>query len=68
MALTYWSYLQLDKLLDTQQPRSEPAEHDEMLFIVIHQTYELWFKLLLHELDKVTRWQLKQRPRARGCA
>ncbi len=55
MTLTYWSYLQLEKLLDTQHPRSDPAEHDEMLFIVIHQTYELWFKLLLHEIDKVKR-------------
>ena len=55
MTLTYWSYLQLEKLLDVQHPRSEPAEHDEMLFIVIHQTYELWFKLLMHELDKVNR-------------
>lgn len=55
MALTYGSYLEIDKLLAIQQPRSEPAEHDEMLFIVIHQVYELWFKLLLHELDKVKR-------------
>lgn len=53
MALTYWTYLELEKLLDMQHPRSEPPEHDEILFIVIHQTYELWFKLLLHELDKV---------------
>lgn len=51
--LTYWSYLHLDQLLDLQHPRSRPPEHDEMLFIVIHQVYELWFKLLLHELDKV---------------
>ena len=55
MTLTYWSYLDLEKLLDMQHPRSDPAEHDEMLFIVIHQTYELWFKLLLHELDKIKR-------------
>jgi len=55
MALTYWSYLQLEKVLDSQRPQSDPAEHDEILFIVIHQTYELWFKLLLHELDKVKR-------------
>jgi tryptophan 2,3-dioxygenase len=53
VTLTYWSYLDLEKLLDMQHPRSDPAEHDEMLFIVIHQTYELWFKLLLHELDKI---------------
>jgi tryptophan 2,3-dioxygenase len=53
MDLTYASYLKLDQLLDLQQPRSQPAEHDEMLFIVAHQTYELWFKLVLHELDQV---------------
>ena len=53
--LTYSSYLKLPELLQLQQPRSSPSEHDEMLFIVIHQTYELWFKLLLHELEKVQR-------------
>src|ERR1700751_3029714 len=47
-ALTYSSYLALDKLLGAQRPRSD--EHDEVLFIVIHQVYELWFKQLLHEL------------------
>jgi tryptophan 2,3-dioxygenase len=55
MALTYWSYLQLDEMLRLQRPRSEPPEHDEMLFIIIHQTYELWFKLLLHEVEKIKR-------------
>lgn len=55
MALTYGSYLEIDRLLDLQHPRSSPPEHDEMLFIVIHQVYELWFKLILHELDKVKR-------------
>jgi len=48
-ALTYSSYLAIDELLELQRTRSQPAEHDEMLFIVIHQTYELWFKQLLHE-------------------
>ena len=48
--LTYSSYLQLEKLLNIQKVRSEPAEHDELLFITIHQTYELWFKLIIHEL------------------
>lgn len=47
--LTYASYLRVDDLLDLQHPRSSPAEHDETLFIVIHQTYELWFKQILHE-------------------
>ena len=48
--LTYSSYLQLDKLLDAQAPLSEPTHHDEMLFIIQHQTAELWFKLVIHEL------------------
>ena len=52
-ALTYSSYLRVDDLLDLQQPRSEGPEHDEMLFIVIHQVYELWFKEILHEIDRV---------------
>src|SRR5690606_29770717 len=46
-ALTYGSYLALDEVLAAQRPRSD--EHDELLFIVIHQVYELWFKQLLHE-------------------
>jgi len=45
---SYGEYLKLDSLLALQQPG---AEHDEMLFIVIHQVYELWFKEILHELD-----------------
>ena len=52
-AVTYGSYLKIDELLSLQQPRSTGPEHDEMLFIVIHQVYELWFKELLHELDRV---------------
>src|SRR6201997_2865111 len=54
-ALTYGTYLDLEKLLTLQQPRSSPPEHDEMLFIIIHQTYELWFKELLHEFEKINR-------------
>ncbi len=50
-AVSYTSYLQLDKILTAQDPKSEGPEHDEMLFIVIHQVYELWFKQLLHEMD-----------------
>jgi len=53
--LTYANYLDLEKLLTLQNPRSTPAEHDEMLFIVIHQTYELWFKQPLHEFEKIKR-------------
>ena len=53
----YHEYLGLDKLLDAQHPRSaelepEPA-HDEMLFIIVHQSYELWFKQILHEVEAV---------------
>ena len=47
--LTYGSYLRLEQLLASQQLESEPAAHDELLFITIHQVYELWFKQLLHE-------------------
>jgi tryptophan 2,3-dioxygenase len=46
---SYWEYLKLDELLELQQRLGE--EHDEMLFIVIHQSYELWFKEMLHEID-----------------
>jgi tryptophan 2,3-dioxygenase len=51
--LTYANYLDLEKLLALQNPRSTPPEHDEILFIIIHQTYELWFKELLHEFEKI---------------
>jgi len=50
--LTYMSYLHVPELLELQEPRSRPEHHDEMLFIIIHQAYELWFKLILHELEK----------------
>lgn len=49
--LTYNDYLKVPELLALQQPQSDPAHHDEMLFIIIHQAYELWFKLALHELE-----------------
>lgn len=51
MALTYQKYLNIGQLLSLQQLRSKPEEHDEMLFIIIHQTYELWFKQILHEFE-----------------
>jgi tryptophan 2,3-dioxygenase len=57
-AVTYGRYLKIDELLSLQEPRSTSSkgpEHDEMLFIVIHQVYELWFKELLHEFDHVRR-------------
>ncbi|MCB9787575.1 MAG: tryptophan 2,3-dioxygenase [Deltaproteobacteria bacterium] len=50
--LTYGSYLKIPELLALQARLSEPPHHDEMLFIVIHQVYELWFKQLLHEVDE----------------
>ncbi len=53
-ALNYARYLKLDELLGLQRPRDD-VEHDEMLFIVIHQVYELWFKVILHEIDHCRR-------------
>ncbi len=55
MAVTYSSYLKIDELLALQEPLSDGPEHDEMLFIVIHQVYELWFKEILHEADYLRR-------------
>lgn len=49
--MDYAGYLQLDRLLSSQQLQSDPAHHDELLFILIHQTTELWFKLIIHELE-----------------
>jgi tryptophan 2,3-dioxygenase len=51
--LTYGGYLKVRELLQLQSLRSDPPQHDETLFIIIHQTYELWFKQMLHELDNV---------------
>jgi len=54
----YHSYLKLNKILDAQHPRSAELDdnpaHEEMLFIIVHQVYELWFKQLLHELESIT--------------
>ena len=55
MTVTYSSYLRLDQLLALQTPRSGELEHDETLFVIIHQIYELWFKEVLHELDYLMR-------------
>ncbi|MFC4909390.1 tryptophan 2,3-dioxygenase [Actinomadura gamaensis] len=52
-ALTYGGYLRLDRLLDCQEPRT--GAHDELLFVIIHQVYELWFKQILHEADLLQR-------------
>ena len=54
MPVTYSSYLKIDELLNLQECQSEGPKHDEMLFILIHQIYELWFKEILHELDFLT--------------
>lgn len=51
--LSYSSYLRVPELIELQQPQSLPQHHDELLFIIVHQTYELWFKELLHDLDAV---------------
>jgi tryptophan 2,3-dioxygenase len=49
--LTYGSYLRLPELLNQQRPQADPPVHDELLFITVHQAYELWFQQLLHELS-----------------
>ena len=54
--LSYNEYLKVRDLLKLQNTLSEPTSHDELLFIIIHQTYELWFKQLLHELDACISW------------
>src|SRR3954471_16151880 len=62
-ALTYTSYLALDEVLGAQRPKTD--EHDELLFIVIHQVYELWFKQLIHELVHLqARLEAGEGPRA----
>ena len=58
--LTYNDYLKIPELLSLQVPQSSPAHHDELLFIVIHQAYELWFKLILHELDNSIEYMQKK--------
>jgi tryptophan 2,3-dioxygenase len=54
--LSYNKYLKVPELIKLQETLSEPASHDELLFIIIHQTYELWFKQILHELDACAGW------------
>src|SRR6478752_7098423 len=54
--LSYNEYLKVRELLELQRTLSDPVSHDEQLFIVIHQTYELWFKQILHELDATIGW------------
>lgn len=54
--LSYNEYLKVPELIDLQKPLSDPTSHDELLFIIIHQTYELWFKQILHEVDASIDW------------
>jgi tryptophan 2,3-dioxygenase len=54
--LSYNKYLKVPELIELQQTLSDPPSHDELLFIVIHQTYELWFKQILHEIDGTIKW------------
>ena len=54
--LSYNKYLKVRQLIELQETLSDPESHDELLFIIIHQTYELWFKQILHELDATAKW------------
>jgi len=54
--LSYNKYLKVPELLRLQETLSDPKSHDELLFIIIHQTYELWFKQILHEIDATIKW------------
>ena len=60
-ALSYNEYLRVPELIGLQNTLSEPTSHDELLFIVIHQTYELWFKQILHEIDASIEWLKESR-------
>lgn len=60
-ALSYNEYLKVPELISLQKSLSEPVSHDELLFIVIHQTYELWFKQILHEIDASINWLKENR-------
>ena len=59
--LSYNEYLKVPELIKLQATLSEPASHDELLFIIIHQTYELWFKQILHEIDASIKWLEERR-------
>jgi tryptophan 2,3-dioxygenase len=59
--LSYNKYLRVPELIGLQQTLSEPTSHDELLFIIIHQTYELWFKQVLHEMDAAVKWMAEGR-------
>ncbi len=59
--LSYNEYLKVPELIGLQKTLSEPTSHDELLFIIIHQTYELWFKQILHEVDATKKWLAENR-------
>ncbi|MCO6511757.1 MAG: hypothetical protein J5I65_13285 [Aridibacter famidurans] len=59
--LSYNEYLKVADLIDLQKTLSDPVSHDELLFIIIHQTYELWFKQILHEIDGTIAWMAEGR-------
>lgn len=59
--LSYNKYLKVPELIQLQETLSDPPSHDELLFIVIHQTYELWFKQILHEVDASIKWLSEDR-------
>ena len=59
--LSYNKYLKVPELIKLQETLSKPASHDELLFIIIHQTYELWFKQILHELSACVGWMREDR-------
>jgi tryptophan 2,3-dioxygenase len=62
--LSYNKYLRVADLIGLQECLSDPAHHDELLFITIHQTYELWFKQILHEIDAATKQMTEDRAAA----
>jgi tryptophan 2,3-dioxygenase len=62
--LSYNKYLRVPDLIGLQECRSDPAHHDELLFITIHQAYELWFKVILQEIDAAIRLMNEDRPAA----
>jgi tryptophan 2,3-dioxygenase len=59
--LSYNKYLKVPELIGLQETLSDPTSHDELLFIIIHQTYELWFKQILHEIDATIGWLAENR-------
>src|SRR5436853_7496880 len=60
--LSYNKYLRVPELIDLQTCLSSPAHHDELLFITVHQAYELWFKQILHEIDAAISLMNEDRP------